>query len=378
MPSLIGNKPNQVPSNGDLGTMAFREQDQFYSTQQSLGLKNRIINGAMVIDQRNASASVTVPNDSNFYTTDRWQIVEDTDCVLSAQQVTDAPTGFQNSLRVTVTTAATSIGTSAVGIVEQRIEGFNTADLAFGTSSASTITFSFWVKSSLTGNFSGSLRNSAGNRSYPFSYAINAANTWEQKSVTIPGETTGTWVTNNGIGMRVTFAIGSGSNRLGTANAWAASSLDGVTGSTALVSTLNATWQITGVQLEKGSTATSVDYRPYGTELALCHRYSYVTEGSVGNGGVAISSTEPHIHITYPVIMRATPTVSLSTSGSFRISDDYSSDINATTISINGSLSNPTKTRLRLGGFSGLTTARFYSPDGLPTSTAKILFSAEL
>jgi hypothetical protein len=375
MPSLIGNKPNQVPSNGDLGTMAFREQDQFYNTQQSLGFKNRIINGAMVIDQRNDGASVTIS--SNQYTLDRWQAIQTQTSKYSIQQSSVAPNGFSNSMLAT-SLSAYSVGASDVFYFRQLIEGFNTSDLSFGTANASTVTLSFWVRSSLTGTFGGAIDNSGSSRSYPFSYTINSANTWELKSVTIAGDTTGTWLANNGVGIGVNFSLGAGSSFSGTANAWVSSNAKSATGATSVVGTNGATFYITGVQLEKGSTATSFDYRPYGTELALCHRYSYVTEGSVGNGGVAISSTEPHIHITYPVIMRATPTVSLSTSGSFRISDDYSSDINATTISINGSLSNPTKTRLRLGGFSGLTTARFYSPDGLPTSTAKILFSAEL
>jgi hypothetical protein len=281
---------------------------------ETWAFRNRLINGDMTIDQRNNGASVAIPNDSNFYTLDRWQIVENTGAVLSAQRVADAPTGFVNSLRVSVTTAAGSIGSSELSIVEQRIEGFNMADLGFGTANAQTVTVSFWVKSSITGTFGGSLRNGGSTRSYPFSYTIAAANTWEYKTVTIPGDVTGTWATDNTAGMRVTFAIGSGSSRLGTANAWATANLDGVTGSTAVVTTLNATWQVTGVQLEKGFTATNFDVLPYGTELQLCRRY-YWRISATGSlpllaFGAAGSSTELHVVGNYPVEMRATPTLS--------------------------------------------------------------------
>jgi hypothetical protein len=282
------------------------------NSNNTFGFKNRIINGAMVIDQRNAGASVTVPNDSNFYTVDRWQVVESSSCVLSAQQVTDAPSGFNNSLKLTVTTAAGSIGVSETGFLLQRIEGFNTADLSFGTANASTVTVSFWVKSSITGNFSGSLKNAAGNRSYPFSYTINAANTWEQKSVTIAGDTSGTWVgATNGVGVGVTFNIGSGSNRLGTAGAWAASNFDGATSSAQIVTTLNATFQITGVQFEKGTQATSFEYRQYTTELQLAQRYyepSYTwVIAAYNNTGLTTGNANP----SFLVQKRTTATMTL-------------------------------------------------------------------
>lgn len=278
------------------------------------GMRNRIINGAMTIDQRNAGAAVTVTNDANYYTTDRWQVVESSSCVLSAQQVTDAPSGFNNSLKLTVATAAGSVGASETGFLLQRIEGFNTADLSFGTASASTITLSYWVKSSITGTFGGSLKNASSNRSYPFSYTINAANTWEQKIVTIVGDTSGTWTgATNGIGIGLTFDIGSGSSRRGTASTWAASNFDGVTGATSIVTTLNATWQITGVQLEKGSAASAFEYRHYGQELALCQRYfgSYPqTNGTywynISTGGYR------RMHYNFPVIMRSTPSCTVA------------------------------------------------------------------
>ena len=166
---------------------------------------------------------------------------------------------------------------------------------------------SFWVRSSLTGTFGGALQNGAGNRSYPFSYAVVAANTWEQKAVTIVGDTSGTWLTTNGIGIEAFFSLGAGSTVSGTAGAWAASGLISATGAVSVVGTNGATFYITGVQLEKGSTATSFDYRPYGTELALCRRYAR----PFGSGalGIWISGSQARVKSDFDVVMRATPTI---------------------------------------------------------------------
>jgi hypothetical protein len=270
MPSLIGNKPNQVPTVGDLGTMAFREQDQFYSSQQTMGFKNRIINGAMMIDQRNAGASVT-PSDGS-YLLDRWKYEASQASKFTAQQSSIAPAGFVNSMLFT-SSSAYSVGSSDYFLFEQFIEGLNVADLGWGTANAQPITLGFWVRSSLTGTFGGGLANSAYNRTYIFSYTINAANTWEYKTVTIAGDTSGTWLTTNGKGITVRFSLGTGSTYSTTAGSWGTTIAWNPTGAVNVVATSGATFYITGVQLEKGSTATSFDYRPYGTELALCQRY---------------------------------------------------------------------------------------------------------
>jgi hypothetical protein len=275
--------------------------------------KNRIINGAMQIDQRNAGASVTVNNNFQFYTIDRWQgIGQATDGVFTLQQSTVAPAGFQNSLLATVTTADTSLGATQSYIITQPVEGFNSADFAWGTANAQTVTLSFWVRSSLTGTFGGSLRNGDGTRSYPFSYNISAANTWEYKTVTAAGDTTGTWGTGNGRGAMVFFSLGGGTDRLGTAGAWNANNNQGATGQVNPIATSGATWAITGVQLEKGSNATSFDYRPYGTELALCQRYfEYVT------GSIRAASTGGFIGTTAPFksTKRASPTCTFVSDG---------------------------------------------------------------
>jgi len=238
----------------------------------SVNMKNRIINGAMVIDQRNAGASGT----ASGYTVDRWTYQPSQASKGTWQQNAGSvtpPAGFTNYLGFTSSSAYT-VGSSEFFLLQQPIEGFNTADLGFGTANAKTVNLSFWVRSSLTGTFGGALNNSAFNRSYPFSFTISAANTWEQKSVTIAGDTTGTWIgATNGVGLYVNFSLGAGATVSGTANAWAGSFFVSATGATSVVGTNGATFYLTGVQLEVGSTATSFDYRPYGTEFDLCRRY---------------------------------------------------------------------------------------------------------
>jgi len=238
------------------------------------GSRNRIINGDMRIDQRNAGAAVTINATNDIYTLDRFLAYgQASDGVYTVQQTSTSPTGFTNSLKVTVTTADSSVGAAQYYFLSQRIEGTNVADLAFGTASAKSVTVSFWVRSSVTGTFSGAISNGSFNRSYPFNYTISAADTWEQKTVTIPGDTTGTWVTTTARGMALSFDLGCGSNNVGTANAWAGSEFYGATGAVKLISTLNATFYITGVQLEPGTIATPFERRSYGQELALCQRY---------------------------------------------------------------------------------------------------------
>jgi hypothetical protein len=265
------------------------------------GFKNRILNGGMQIDQRNAGASVT-PTDGQ-YTVDRFSAGLTQASKFSVQQSTTAPAGFTSSILCT-SLSAYSVGSSDTFLIQQNIEGLNCSDLGWGTASAATVTLSFWVRSSLTGTFGGALKNSAANRSYPFSYTISAANTWEQKSVTIAGDTTGTWLTTNGIGIRVIFGLGSGSTFSGTAGTWTAGNLSNCTGNTSVVGTNGATFYITGVQLEKGSVATNFDYRPYGTELALCQRYY-----TVGYGFEGLESDELSGVCYLQEVMRAIPTL---------------------------------------------------------------------
>jgi hypothetical protein len=274
------------------------------------GFKNRIINGAMVIDQRNAGASVTA-NSVGAYCLDRYQLNFSQNSKFTVQQNAGSvatPSGFTNYLGIT-SSSAYSVLSGDYFLFEQPIEGFNTADLGWGAAGAQTVTLSFWVRSSLTGTFGGALANSAQNRSYPFTYTVSAANTWEQKTVTVAGDTTGTWVTNNGLGIRVRFGLGAGSTYSGTAGAWAASNFFSATGATSVVGTNGATFYITGVQLEKGSTATSFDYRPYGTELQLAQRYfQAIPVETYSYAGATFSTTDARATIPLIVSMRVAPT----------------------------------------------------------------------
>jgi hypothetical protein len=286
--------------------------------------KNRIINGDMRIDQRNAGASVT-PADG-AYTLDRWNYNATQASKMSVQRSTTAPVGFSNSMLITTTTAV-SVGAGDTFSTIQAIEGFNFADCDWGTANAKTVTLSFWVRSSLTGTFGGSLLNSAQNRSYPFTYTISSANTFEYKTVTIAGDTTGTWIgATNGVGVRVCFDLGAGSTYSGTAGAWTGSAKYGATGSVSVVGTLNATWYITGVQLEVGSVATEFERRPYGTELALCKRYfqriTANTGGTVADSAVATlanwNSSSAYGPIFYEE-MRSAPSFSYSSNTHFTV-----------------------------------------------------------
>ena len=282
-----------------------------------LFFRNRIINGDMRIDQRNAGAAVTINNGNQTFLVDRWWAQGTGSAgVFTAQQSTTAPSGFTNSLVTTVTTADSTLAAGDLYDLSQIIEGFNVADFAWGTASARPITVSFWVRSSVTGTFGGSIVNSAYDRSYPFTYTINSANTFEYKTITIPGDTSGTWLTNNGVGVRIYFGFGCGSTFSGTAGAWAGAFYLTATGATNLMATLNATWYVTGVQLETGSVATPFERRPYGTEFFLCQRYyqevGVAAENNFIYQGYAGSGSTYYVPFPLAVPMRAAPTATVA------------------------------------------------------------------
>jgi hypothetical protein len=315
--ALFNEKANADDVTASLATKQAASPVLTSYVDTGVNFRNRIINGDMRIDQRNNGASVTLSS-SGVFPVDRFQCDEDTDGVMTGQQSTTAPAGFVNSLVITTTTADTSLGATQYAAVIQKIEGTNLSDLGWGTANAKTVTLSFWVRSSLTGTFGGVVANSAHNRSYPFTYTISSADTWEQKTITISGDTSGTWLTTTGTGMRLFFGLGVGSTYSGTASAWAGSTYISATGATSVIGTLNATWYITGVQLEVGSVATPFERRPYGTELALCQRYYQKIFPQATNihlaSGYCSTTTSSRYVINLPVQMRIAPTA-LETSG---------------------------------------------------------------
>ena len=319
--------------NGTSG-LVFNDASTQNTAATGFGFKNRIINGAMMIDQRNAGASVTAPLSNSTFSVDRWNVPCSQASKFTIQQNAGSvtpPVGFTNYVGVT-SSSAYSLVSSDYFLLRQAIEGLNCADLAWGTANAQPVTLSFWVRSSLTGTFGGSIQNNNVSRSYPFSFTISAANTWEQKSITIAGDTSGTWLTTNDVGIRVTFGLGVASNLSGTAGAWASANYFAPTGATSVVGTNGATFYITGVQLEKGSTATSFDYRPYGTELALCQRYYFRISG-VGafTNGYNTSSTLGTGVVPFPVTMRTAPTAleQTGTASNYRVITNVSTVCNA-------------------------------------------------
>lgn len=290
------------------------------------GLNNIIVNGGMAVDQEHAGAAVAAFTDN--YIVDGWKAQKSGAMVCTAQQVTDAPPGLTNSLKITVTTAAASLGASDYVIATSHIEGLRTSRLAFGSSSASPVVLGFWTKMNRTGAYSGSIRNgAAANRSYLFSFTQNVANVWEYKTVSIPGDVTGTWATTSSAGMTISFAMAAGSSLVSAANAWSASNRVGVTGTTNGVAATSDTFQITGVVLLPGiivpSAKRAVTLLPQFTEeLEMCKRYYWksfpystaVASNAGAAGAIAYvaqlgGASYAAVPVNFPCTMRATPTV---------------------------------------------------------------------
>jgi hypothetical protein len=354
------------------------------------GLKNRLINSDMRIDQRNAGASVTPTNGQ--YTLDRYAAILSQASKFSVQQNAAAvtpPTGFTNYLGVT-SLSSYAVLTGDYFQIVQAIEGYNISDLAWGTANAKTVTLSFWVRSSLTGTFAGAFNNAANNRSYVFNYTISSANTWEQKTITVAGDTTGTWGTTNGIGINVRFSLGGGSTYQTTAGAWTAGDYFTSSSATSVVGTNGATFYITGVQLEQNTSATPFERRLYNQELANCQRYFYsynaASPFNTDSGGYArqpiqvTGSNTSKWYPQYPVPMRVCPTISSSNIASTATSIyNYSTATSLTITSVTGSEGSIVAGQIALAVASGLSlgntaTWRF---EGTNSGTY-ISFSAEL
>ena len=356
-----------ISLNGTNG-IVFPDSSLQTAAASPFGLKNRIINGDMIISQRNGTSSVTPTNGQ--YTLDRYFSVLSQASKYTVQQNAGSvtpPAGFTNYLGVT-STSSYSVGTNDFFQIVQAIEGFNTADLAWGTANARTVTLSFWVRSSLTGTFAGAFNNASNNRSYVFNYTISSANTWEQKTITVAGDTTGTWGTTNGIGINLRFSLGGGSTYQTTAGAWTAGDFFTSSSATSVVGTNGATFYITGVQLERNTTATPFEWIPYGQELMLCQRYYF--NNFQHCQGAFYNTTQIVVTNRLPVTMRASPAVSLS-SGSTITTDPVGGSAGTVT---------PTFDSLTTNSFRLFGTNSTSSSTGVPViiTSANIQVSSEL
>ena len=302
-----GNDAISIGSDGSVG---------FVQTQMSH--RNLIINGAMQVAQRGTSAFTP---SAQTYTLDRWFAISDPGSKFTVQQNAGSvtpPVGFSKYLGVTSTSAHT-LGANDYNFFDYRFEGQDTVSLAWGTSNAKDITVSFWVRSSLTGQFSFIVYNAAsgGTKRYAATYTVSSANTWEYKTVTIPGDTTESWGSDNGYGMILRFNLGTGSTYgSATANAWQTGTQFGTSGDNSIVSTNGATWYITGVQLEVGSVATPFEHRSYGEELARCQRYYQQWGGNASYERVTVGfyHTTSQVRLCVPLHpeMRTAPSLSVS------------------------------------------------------------------
>jgi hypothetical protein len=347
------------------------------------GLKNRLINADMRIDQRNNGASVSLPvgTATGLYPIDRWAIFKGTAGGFTGQRSTLAPAGFTNSIQFTVTNAVTPASTDFFG-VRQNIEGLNVDDLGWGTANAQTVTLSFWIRCSVTGTYNWSLMNSAETRGYVASFTVNSANTWEYKTLTIPGDTSGTWLTNNGVGVRVYLDLGTGSTYSTTAGSWQTFNFAyGLTGGTKFIANAGATMNVTGVQLERNTTATPFEWIPYGTELALCQRYYHRITPAAAMFGSAfvVTSTQARSVIPFPVTMRIAPTAleQTGTASNYGVffNNTFTNCSAVPTFSASTTLSAQT-TLTVASGLTGGQAGNFF--DNSPSSNAYLGWSAEL
>ena len=342
----------------------------------SFANRNRIINGDMRIDQRNAGASSSTGTGFlGYVTVDRWAIGANEN-LGTIQQVSDAPVGFVQSTKITVT-GTTTAGANNYGTFCQRVEGNNIADFGWGTSSAKTATISFWVKASISGTYAGYVYNNSYSYCFPFSYSVNSTNTWEYKTITIIAPTTGSFPTGTSYGVEVGFVLYAGSAYRGTANTWnAANYIVAPTGSITYPFQNNGmTIQWTGVQLEAGSVATPFEHRLYGEELALCKRYAQVFTGKSnkrlalsGNGGNTSFPT-----IVLPVEMRGDPAITYSALSDFNVEGLNGGKTAPTGLSLNVDSTTTVTLTCTTSGITGSGTNLLFS-----NSTGWMLVHAEL
>ena len=344
--------------------------------------KNLIINGAMNVAQRGTSFTTT-----SAYTLDRWTFQTDLldQYAHTVTQSTDTPGGFASSLKIEVTTSETSVESTEDLAVTQRIEAQNLQHLQAGTSSAKSLTLSFYVKSSVTGVYAVHLQAIDDSKIFPTTYTINSANTWEYKTITIPPCTIATIDNDNGTGLNLTFITLTGSTyTAGSTGSWQsyASNLFAA-GMTANVSSDGDTWLITGVQLELGDAATEFEHESYGQTLSKCQRYYYRIgpEAAYTRFGIAsnLTTTAAEVYNYLPVSMRSNPSV--ETTGTLSNYALYDSDdvLTATSIAIEGGNNDGNQlVILDVGVSSGLTDGGSSQLMASNNSSVFLAFSSEL
>ena len=343
-----------------------------------LSNRNMIVNGGMMINQRYEDSADT-PSDGE-YTMDRWQAWMSTGSKFSVQRSSDSPDDFEKSLLVTSLSAATVSADHEHGITT-KIEGQNMQQTALGTSSAKSVTLSFFVKCSLTGTFGGLVANAALNMSYVFSYTVNSADTWERKTITIPPTTSGSFSTGSSNGLQVHFEFGVGSNRTAAVGWQTDTAVRGVNSQVNLIATNAATWRMTGLQLEVGTTATDFEHRSFAQELALCQRYCYVVKGDfddyTGFSGYSTSATAAMFPVLFPVTMRSQP--SFTFSGTLRFQGGTNDSANFTSgLAIIQPNTGCTGAVLQLTGGSSMSAADRPGNLQFRADTSSLVFSAEL
>jgi hypothetical protein len=383
--SDIGTGANEIPLNQYLGSLAYQNGDAYYNTGMTVGFRNRIINGDMRIDQRNAGASVTPA--SGAYTLDRWQYGGSQASKVTIQQNAGSvtpPAGFKNYLGVVVASTAT-VGAGDYFQFSQKIEANNTSDFDWGLSTGKPLTLSFWAMCSGAVTLSGAVQSILSPYpSYPFTFSFTASGIWQQFVITIPAPPPSTnWDTGTSTSLYIQWNLAVGSTYSGPANAWFNSNYFGVTGASSLMGTVGNYLYITGVQLEKGNIATSFDVRPYGTELALCQRYCYKVTSAGGTDGyvryvlgesLSVSSIEAVVSL--PVQMRVTPSLTTPVATQFAA---YTTGtiISLTTINIiSGSAVNTAGIGASVA--TGLTAGRAVQVMSNNNNTSYLLFSSEL
>ena len=280
----------------------------------NLGLRNRLVNGSMLINQR-GNSSFSIPSATGTYICDNWiagAVLGGGAITISNDSSVPTGTGFTNSINCS-TTSTRTLGTSEYAVIQTGIEGYRMNDFNFGSASAKTIAISFWVYGSTAATYGGSIMNSGTSRSYPFSYTLNSTFAWEQKTIVIPGDITGTWNNAANLGMRINFLLAGGSNMLGTANTWATNNFYGATGNAGIMGAISRQLAFAGVQVEIGPSASSFDFKGYAQDLADCQRYYYRQKATTISQPFyvpvnAIGAASANAPIRFPVPMRVAPT----------------------------------------------------------------------